>query len=168
MPRAILPLTAIVLLLGAGIVWLAYGAGTATAVLVDAPGSVAEVRIRVQAWDFSPRVIRVARGQTIRLVAVSDDIRHGLAINELGVNLALLPGRPVASAPVMVDLPDGIYAIHCTVFCGLGHASMKARLVVGTPPRPPGTWAPWIASALALAAVGVFAILARARDDGGS
>jgi hypothetical protein len=49
------------------------------------------------------------------------------------------------SPAVKVDLPEGIYPIHCSVFCGIGHPSMKARLVVGVPPPAPGSRLPWIA-----------------------
>jgi heme/copper-type cytochrome/quinol oxidase subunit 2 len=83
----------------------------------------------------------------------SEDIAHGFAINELGLNLQPRHGREARSPAVEVNLPEGTYAIHCSVFCGLGHPSMKAKLVVGAPGPAPGRRAPWVASALAVAAV---------------
>lgn len=157
--RALLVSAGAVLALGAGIVWLAQGPW----VLAAPPDPVTrdgmrEVAIRAHAWGFSPRVVRVAPGETVRLVALSEDIQHGLAINELGLHLPLRPGQVVRSPAVTVNLPEGIYAIHCSTFCGLGHASMKAKLVVGAPPRPPESLAPWIASLLGLAVVAGFAL----------
>ena len=124
-----------------------------------------EIPIRVYAWGFSPSVVRVKPGQTVRFVVTTDDIRHGFAINELHMNLQLLPGRKVRSPAVAVDLPEGTYAIRCSTFCGLGHPSMKAKLVVGAPGPARGARAPWIASALAVAAV-VGLGLAGRRDRG--
>lgn len=148
-----------VLPLGMAIIWLAQGpwAIAAPPDPVTADGT-REVAIRVHAWGFSPRAVRVAPGETVRLVALSEDIQHGLAINELGINLALRPGQVVRSPTVTVSLPEGIYTIHCSTFCGLGHPSMKAKLVVGTPSRPPESAAPWIASLLGVAVVAGFAI----------
>jgi heme/copper-type cytochrome/quinol oxidase subunit 2 len=123
-------------------------------------GSTADVTVHVHAWGFSPSVIRVAPGQAVRFIASTDDIRHGFAINELGINLALTPGRDARSPEVSVTLPEGAYTIHCSVFCGLGHPSMKARLVVGTPRPTLGERAPWAASALVLGTA-VAAVLRR-------
>ncbi len=157
--RALLVSAGAVLALGTAIVWLATGpwppAAPPDPVSTD---GTREVAIRAHAWGFSPRVVRVAPGETVRLVALSDDIQHGLAINELGLHLPLRPGHVVRSQPVTVNLPEGVYTIHCSTFCGLGHPSMKAKLVVGSPARPPESLAPWIASLLGLAAVGAFAI----------
>ncbi|OGK80528.1 MAG: hypothetical protein A2W08_19355 [Candidatus Rokubacteria bacterium RBG_16_73_20] len=152
--RALLPTAAAVLLLALGIVWLAEGPG-ATASPADAPtpGTTREVAIRAQAWGFRPRVVRVAPGETLRLAGISEDIQHGLAINDLGVNLQLRAGQVARSPAVTVNLPEGVYTIQCSVFCGLGHASMKAKLVVGSPRAAPGSGAPWIASLLGLAVV---------------
>jgi cytochrome c oxidase subunit II len=117
-----------------------------------------EIVVRAHTWGFSPRVVRVRPGETVRFVASSEDMRHGFAIGPLGVNLALHPGREVRSAEVGVTLPEGIYTIHCSVFCGLGHPSMKAKLVVGVPPPAPGGAMPWIASLAVSVLVAAFAI----------
>lgn len=158
--RSLLLAAGAVALLGAGIVWVAYGPDSEVATTRDvAPGDAREVAVHVHAWGFSPNVIRVRPGERVRFVAVTDDIKHGLAINELGVNLQLVPGRPVRSPIVDVTLPEGTYAIHCSAFCGLGHPAMKARLVVGTPPPAPAARAPWLASLVSVAAVAAFAVV---------
>lgn len=149
--------------LGAAVVWTAYGlAGvTPTDDAVTRDG-VRQVTVHGHAWGFSPNVIRVAPGETVQFIVRSEDLRHGFSINELGLNLPLAPGRDMRSPAVKVDLPEGIYPIHCSVFCGLGHPSMKARLVVGAPPPAPGSRLPWIASLLSVAAAVGFGAWARA------
>jgi heme/copper-type cytochrome/quinol oxidase subunit 2 len=158
--RSLLLTAAALLPLGAAVVWAAYPPwSSATAARVSGDG-VLEIPVRVHAWGFSPRVIQVAPRQTVRFVASSDDIGHGFAINELGVNLPLRVGVPMRSSAVTVNLPDGVYEIHCSVFCGLGHPAMKGRLVVGTPRRDPLSAAPWLASlAVGLGAASLVALM---------
>jgi cytochrome c oxidase subunit 2 len=151
--------------LGAGVVWAVYGPWDSV-IAAGGPGAgVREIPVRVHAWGFSPRVIQVAPGQTVRFVALSEDIGHGFAINELGLNLPLRPGQPIRSPAVTVNLPEGAYEIHCSVFCGLGHPAMKARLIVGASRAAAGAAAPWLASlaAVGAAAVGVAAGTLRRR-----
>jgi cytochrome c oxidase subunit 2 len=132
-----------------GTVHVLAGAGSGgEGVLRD---GVREITLRGYTWGFSPSVLRVGPGERVRFVVESEDMHHGFAISELGLNLQLGPGRSARSPVVTVDLPEGVYAVHCSVFCGLGHSSMKARLVVGAPPPPPGRIAPWIASVAAVA-----------------
>lgn len=141
----------------AGAVWLlaplAPGADARDEIGAD---GVREIRLHAQAWGFRPSVVHVARGEMVRFRVASDDIKHGFAISELDVNLLLAPGSEARSPTRTVTLPDGVYTIQCTAFCGMGHAAMKARLVVGTP-RDRRAWAPWIASTAALVTVIVVA-----------
>lgn len=164
--RALLLTAVAVLPLAAATVWTTGAFSTMAPPPGDGGGAgPRDIPVRVHAWGFSPSVVRVTPGQRVRFVVVSDDIKHGFAINELRLNLQLLPGQEVRSPMVDVSLPEGTYAIHCSTFCGLGHPSMKAKLVVGTPGPEPGARAPWIASALAAAAVAGFALVARNRKE---
>ena len=162
--RSLLLTTAAVVLLGTLTIWTVDGPQALVSASPTAGSDgVKEFSIRVYAWGFSPKVIRVEPGETVRFRVVSDDIQHGFAINELGLNLQLVSGREVRSPDVKVALPPGKYPIQCSTFCGLGHSSMKANLIVGNPGRTPGATVPWIASLLALAAAGSFAALAAGR-----
>lgn len=166
-PLRALLLTAVAAVpLAAAIVWTT-GAFSTMAPPPDGGGGAGprDIPVRVHAWGFSPSVVRVRPGQRVRFVVVSDDIKHGFAINELRLNLQLLPGREVRSPMVDVSLPEGTYAIHCSTFCGLGHPSMKGKLVVGTPGPEPAARAPWIASALVAGAVAGLALVARNRKE---
>lgn len=167
--RALVPTTTAVVLLWTLVVWAVYaqsGAGSRS----DGDGreGVREITIRVYAWGFSPRVVYVNPEDTVRFSVLSEDIEHGFAINELGVNLQLRSGKEVRSSAVKVNLPAGRYAIHCSIFCGIGHPSMKAKLVVGDPGPAPGSRAPWIASVLGLGAATAFALFAAGRREPGA
>lgn len=161
LPRALLLTTAAALPLVAAILWMAGALSAAVEPGRGAGSGPREIPIRVHAWGFSPSVVRVAPGQQVRFVVVSDDIRHGFAINELNLNLQLRPGQEARTPAVDVNLPEGTYVIHCSTFCGLGHPSMKAKLIVGDPGPAPGARAPWLASLVALAAVVGLALVVR-------
>lgn len=166
--RSLLLTTAAVVLLGTLTIWtVSPPQALVSASSTPVRDGVKEFSVRVYAWGFSPKVIRVEPGETVRFRVVSDDIQHGFAINELGLNLQLVSGREVRSPDVKVALPPGKYPIQCSTFCGLGHPSMKANLIVGNPGRTPGATVPWIASLLALAAAGSFAALAAGRRQPG-
>ena len=162
MARALGMTAAAVLALGAFTVWAAYGLGGITAAGDDVThDGVRQITVRVHAWGFSPNVIRVAPGEAVQFVVWSEDLQHGFAINELHLNLPLVPGKGLRSPALTVDLPEGTYPIHCSVFCGLGHPSMKGKLVVGTPPPSRAIALPWIASLLGAAGVAGFVAFAR-------
>ena len=143
------------------IVWTAYAPGAEgpprQAAGTEGPS---EIPMRAYTWGFSRKVIRVNPNDAVRFAVRSEDIKHGFAINELGINLQLVPGREVRSPEVRVALPEGRYTIHCSIFCGLGHPSMKATLVVGDPGLTAGNVLPWVASFVSLMTVGGFAAFA--------
>ena len=147
-----------VLLLAALAIWTVEVVGASLSISPVAGGDgVKDVSVHARAWGFTPRVIHVEPGDTVRFRVVSDDIKHGFAINELGLNLQLAADREVRSPEVKIALPPGKYTIHCSTFCGLGHSTMKASLVVGDPPEGVAGRAPWLASLLTLAAAASFA-----------
>ncbi len=161
--RALLLTAAAVGPLLAAIVWAVPGpVPTEPAAAGGGGAGPREIAIRVYAWGMSPSVIAVRPGETVRFSVWTDDIMHGFAINELDLNLQLRAGQEARSPAVAVSLPEGTYTVHCSVFCGLGHPAMKARLVVGAPGPAPGSRAPWIASLASLALVAAFAAVARA------
>jgi heme/copper-type cytochrome/quinol oxidase subunit 2 len=163
MARSLWLTVAAVTALGAAVVWAAYGlAGVIPSRDDVTRDGVRQVTIHAHAWGFSPNVIRVAPGERMQFIVRSEDLQHGFSINELGINLPLAPGRDMRSPVVKVELPEGIYPIHCSVFCGIGHPSMKARLVVGDPPPAPSSRLPWIASLLSAGAAVGFGAWARA------
>ena len=93
----------------ATVLGLAAGGPGGEGVLRD---GVREITLRSYTWGFSPSVLRVRPGERVRFVVLSEDMHHGFAINELGINLQLGPGRGARSPVVKVDLPEGVYAVH--------------------------------------------------------
>lgn len=84
---------------------------------------------RQEDGGFSPGVIRVKQGQTVRLRILGRDVIHGLAIPGLGVEVEkIVPGK---EAIVEFKAEEkGTYPFVCTVFCSPKHGEMRGQVVV--------------------------------------
>ncbi len=91
-------------------------------------GGVREVKVEAKRWAFDPNRIVVKKGEKVRLVVTSLDVKHGLGIEAFNINQELPPHQP----QTIEFTPDqaGEFEFHCTVFCGAGHLDMKGTLVV--------------------------------------
>ncbi len=73
---------------------------------------------------FQPDVIRVRRGETLRLNVTSADEEHCFAVDELRIEKRVLPAKPT-----VVDLtPDR--AGHFRVYCCLESEGPRGELIV--------------------------------------
>ncbi|MCS7129123.1 MAG: cupredoxin domain-containing protein [Candidatus Caldarchaeum sp.] len=98
----------------------------------------ADIVIRVEArqfaWQFiypdgsTQGEIRVKAGQTVKLELHSFDVIHSIYINDFGLKKDVVPGR--TNVLYFTPLVPGKYLIQCAEFCGQGHYSMTAWLVV--------------------------------------
>ncbi len=84
--------------------------------------------------------LRVARGRPVKLVMISEDVIHGFFIPDYRIKQDILPGQYTT----LWLSPDkaGTYDIFCTQYCGVGHSTMRATLVV----MPPAEYARWASS----------------------
>ncbi len=107
----------IVLALVAGLVWwLANRHAHASA------PPVRTIRIHARKFEFIPAEITLIQGEQVRLMFISDDVTHALAIEGLAMHAELVKGHPVVvlfTPPAPGDFPG-----KCTKFCGAGHRDM--------------------------------------------
>lgn len=84
--------------------------------------------------------LRVAQGRPVKLVMISRDVIHGLYVPDYRVKQDILPGQYTT----LWLSPDkaGTFDIFCTEYCGVGHSTMRARLVV----MPPDEYERWAVS----------------------
>ncbi|MFA4906233.1 MAG: cupredoxin domain-containing protein [Candidatus Margulisiibacteriota bacterium] len=98
--------------------------------VVPAPqaGPVQEIKVVAKRYEFIPQTIEVNAGRPVRLVLTSEDVTHGFAIKEFGIDNQIEPGKET----IVEFTPDktGTFDFHCSVFCGLGHGGMKGKLIV--------------------------------------
>ena len=98
---------------------------------VKGGGVVEEVKtidVVASQFQFEPATISVAQGDRVRLRLRSADRTHGFAIKGFRVK-ALIPKAGEAVTEFVAD-QAGTFDITCSEYCGIGHAAMKARLVV--------------------------------------
>lgn len=89
---------------------------------------VKEVNLEAYQFGFSPETIVVNKGDTVIIHATSRDVTHGVAIKEYGINEKVEQGK-VTDIKFVAD-KAGTFEIHCSVYCGAGHAQMRAELIV--------------------------------------
>ena len=86
------------------------------------------IEITCQKSVYKPDVIRVKKGEPLRLVITTNDVLHGFAIDEFNIAKEVAPGRPLT-----LDLtPDrtGEFIFYCVVRCGKQHRQMRGKLIV--------------------------------------
>jgi cytochrome c oxidase subunit 2 len=87
-----------------------------------------EIKVTARGFEFSPKTIRVSRGERVRLAVTSEDKDHRFAIKELGIDQAIEAGQTR-----MIELtPDkeGRFQFSCSVSCGDRHPEMVGEVVV--------------------------------------
>jgi len=79
-------------------------------------------------YRFTPDVIKVKKGDRVRLVVTALDRDHGFKLEAFQIDKKLPKGEPVA-VEFTADRA-GTFPFQCSQFCGLGHKKMKGQLVV--------------------------------------
>ncbi|MEM1948005.1 MAG: cupredoxin domain-containing protein [Candidatus Caldarchaeum sp.] len=93
-----------------------------------------KVIARQFAWQFEypdgtvSGELRVKAGQTIKLELYSEDVIHSIYFRDFGLKKDVVPGK--VNVLFITPLVPGQYLIQCTEFCGQGHYSMLAWMVV--------------------------------------
>jgi cytochrome c oxidase subunit 2 len=81
--------------------------------------------------DVMTATLRVPAGRPVNLLLNSVDVIHSFFVRELRMKQDLVPGMRIPFHFV-ADVP-GTYEIPCAELCGLGHAQMRATMIVLQP-----------------------------------
>jgi len=81
-----------------------------------------------QVFSWQPASLTVPRGAKVTFYVTSTDVVHGFLVEHTDVNLEVMPGW-VSSATHVFTKP-GDYLLVCDQYCGAGHASMFAHILV--------------------------------------
>ena len=106
-------------------------AGTAVAAGQAPPSDVHEFTMTAKNYEFDPSVIRVKKGEKVRLIITATDRDHGIKIQGYDINQELKKGDPT-TIEFTAD-KAGTFEFKCSVYCGLGHRKMKGKLIVEEP-----------------------------------
>jgi cytochrome c oxidase subunit 2 len=93
------------------------------------PGKLVEITVTAKNWDFTPGVITVKKGDTVRLTLRSIEGTHGFSLPAFGINERLEAGAPPKIVEFLAD-KTGEFDFRCSVMCGKGHMGQKGKLVV--------------------------------------
>ena len=86
------------------------------------------ITITAKRFEFSPNLITLARGETVKLQVKSEDVTHGLFVRPLGIDTEIVPGR--VTELTVTPATAGTYRAICDHFCGAGHGGMKMTIIV--------------------------------------
>jgi heme/copper-type cytochrome/quinol oxidase subunit 2 len=83
-----------------------------------------------EAGEVSRNAVRVEPDETVLFRILSNDVIHGFNIPVAGATAEFDPGK-MREMWIRTPSEPGKYLIQCLNYCGVGHAQMKAWLVVG-------------------------------------
>lgn len=86
------------------------------------------IELTARQFEFDPAVITVKKGDHVVIHAKSEDVSHGFALPDFGVNMALTPGD---TKTIEFDATKaGEFEFFCSISCGRGHSGMNGKLIV--------------------------------------
>lgn len=118
------------------VVWIFYLSLVVYIEIRTSPREAYEIRVIGQKWswafrypnDYVDENLHVPVGEPVRLVMMSEDVIHSLSIPDFRVKMDLVPGRYTKTW--FQATKPGTYDLYCTEYCGTGHSSMLASVVV--------------------------------------
>jgi cytochrome c oxidase subunit 2 len=122
-----------------------YGYRVFRDIRAPSPGAT-DIHVVGKQWLFEFRYpdggssineLRVPVGRPVKLILSSDDVLHSFYVPDFRVKQDMVPGRYTT----LYLHPDkaGTYPILCAEYCGVGHSTMRADLIV----MDPGAYAAW-------------------------
>jgi heme/copper-type cytochrome/quinol oxidase subunit 2 len=78
---------------------------------------------------FTPGVLRVKVGETVRLRLTSKDVTHGFYLPDFEVNAGPISPGKYKTVEFVAD-KAGVFTFYCNVLCSKRHGSMNGALIV--------------------------------------
>ena len=101
----------------------AAGAG-----LTAAQSAPRVIKVSTKKFEFVPRVIEVAVGESIVLELTALDVNMGIDIPDLNLREDIIPGQ--VRTLKFTATRKGEIDFHCDIFCGDDHEDMGGKIVV--------------------------------------
>lgn len=112
------------------------------------PPGAAEINVTARQWLYlfkypdgrtAVNEVRVPQGKPLRFVMTSADVIHGFYLPEFRLKQDILPGS--YTSLWLQPEKEGKYDIYCTQYCGTGHSTMRAVMIV----MPDEEYREWLA-----------------------
>jgi cytochrome c oxidase subunit 2 len=92
-------------------------------------GVITVVMRTTENGGIQPGVIRVKKGDTVRLLVTSQDVAHGIRIKEFDVNEYPISAGKYKLIEFVAD-QAGTFDFICNITCSPRHAELKGQLIV--------------------------------------
>jgi cytochrome c oxidase subunit 2 len=86
------------------------------------------ITIRASRFAFEPSEITVKKGEPVSVIIQSQDVSHGLVIEDLGIRAEVKKGQ--TATITFTPETAGTFEGKCAHFCGSGHGSMTLTVHV--------------------------------------
>lgn len=97
-------------------------------------GEDVEIDVTSFQWGFEPQFIEVNKGDHVTLKLSTDDVPHGIAIDEYQINEPIMTEEG-SEVDFLAD-KEGTYRFYCSIPCGEGHSEQGGYLIVKDPDKP--------------------------------
>jgi cytochrome c oxidase subunit 2 len=87
------------------------------------PQTARTIVIHARRYAFVPNTITLKKNETVKLILISDDVRHGLAVRGVGIRTEIRPGHP--ASVIVTPATVGDFPGSCLFYCGSGHRDME-------------------------------------------
>lgn len=84
--------------------------------------------IKAKKFSYTPNIIKVNKGDVVKIRLISEDVTHGLFIDGYGLNTSAHPGED-GNITFVAD-KTGRFSFRCSVTCGEFHPYMIGYLFV--------------------------------------
>jgi cytochrome c oxidase subunit II len=84
------------------------------------------IELKAKRFTFTPSEITLKKDEPVVLRLSTEDVTHGLSLEELQIDATIEPGK--ASDVAITPMHTGKFVAACNHFCGAGHRNM--RLVI--------------------------------------
>jgi cytochrome c oxidase subunit II len=115
-----------------GLTILSAASARTVAQVAKDPGTgvqgVHEIRVTLRKYEFTPGLLRVRKGEQVKLVMAAADHDHGFKLDDFNINQKIPNGTTVVVQ--FTANKAGTFRFRCSSVCGLGHRNMKGTLVV--------------------------------------
>ena len=87
-----------------------------------------EIKVTARRYEFSPKTITVTKGERVKLVITSEDVDHGFAIREFGIEQEI----KAKETKVIEITPSkqGRFEVLCSASSGESHNDMAGEMIV--------------------------------------
>ena len=87
-----------------------------------------EIEITAEQFNYTPNIIRVNKGDRVKITLSAVDVMHGLYLEGYGIDLKSWASKQ-DSAEFIAD-KTGKFSFRCSVTCGTMHPFMMGELIV--------------------------------------